>query len=60
MSNIITLGTTEFQKAKAISGVAAQIIKSNKLIIDAMKLVSAGSIGPNDVPDNFGLKKIAS
>jgi len=49
----------EFQKAKAISGVAAQIIKSNKLVIDAMRLVSSGSIGPNDMPDNFGLKKIA-
>ena len=50
----------EFHKAKAISNVASQIIKANKLTIDAMRLVAAGGIGPNDLPDNFGLKQIGS
>lgn len=48
----------EFKKAKAISGVAAQIIKSNKLVIDAMRLVATGSIGVNEMPDGLGLKKL--
>lgn len=49
---------TEVTRAKAISNVAGQIIKANKLTIDAMRLVSSGSIGPNDMPDNFGLKQL--
>lgn len=48
----------EFQKAKAISGVAAQIIKANKLTLDAMRILKDGSIGPNDMPDTFGLKQL--
>jgi hypothetical protein len=49
---------TEVIRAKAISNVAGQIIKANKLTIDAMRLVSNGSIGPQDMPDNFGLKQL--
>lgn len=45
----------EFQKAKAISSVGAQIIKANKLILDAMRILSNGSVGPNDMPESFGL-----
>lgn len=48
----------EVIRSKAINSVADQIIKANKLTIEAMKLVSNGSIGPNDMPDNFGLKQI--
>lgn len=48
----------EFEKARAISSVAAQIIKANKLTIDAMRLMSSGSVGPSDMPDTFGLKKL--
>ena len=48
----------EFQKAKAISGVAAQIIKANKLTLDAMRILKDGSVGPNDMPDTFGLKQL--
>jgi hypothetical protein len=48
----------EFQKAKAISGVAAQIIKANKLTLDAMRILKDGSVGPNDIPETFGLKQL--
>lgn len=48
----------EFQKAKAISGVAAQIIKANKLTLDAMRILKDGSVGPNDMPETFGLKQL--
>lgn len=48
----------EFQKAKAISGVASQIIKANKLTLDAMRLLKDGAFSPNDIPDSFGLKKL--
>lgn len=48
----------EVIRSKAITSVAGQIIKANKLTIDAMRLVASGSIGPNDMPDNFGLKQL--
>lgn len=48
----------ELQKAKAVSMVASQIIKSNKLTIDAMRLMASGSVGPNDMPDTFGIKQL--
>lgn len=49
----------EVARAKAISGIAGQLIKSNKLTLDAMKMIANGSVGKNDMPDNFGLKQIA-
>lgn len=48
----------EVTRAKAITGIASQLIKSNKLTLDAMRLVANGSVGPSDMPDNFGLKQI--
>jgi hypothetical protein len=38
--------------------VAAQIIKANKLTLDAMRILKDGSVGPNDMPDTFGLKQL--
>lgn len=48
----------EIKKAKAMSGIASQIIKSNKVIIDAMRLVSSGSISQNQLPETIGLKQL--
>jgi hypothetical protein len=48
----------EFQKAKAISNVASQIIKANKLTLDAMRILKDGSVGPSDMPEAFGLKQL--
>jgi hypothetical protein len=48
----------EVVKAKAISGIASQIIKANKLTLDAIRLVANGSVGVNEMPNNFGLKQI--
>jgi hypothetical protein len=48
----------EVIRSKAITQVAGQIIKANKLTIDAMKLVANGSVAANDMPDNFGIKKL--
>jgi hypothetical protein len=50
----------EVNKAKAISQVASQIIKANKLTIDAMRLVANGTVSLNEMPENFGLKQISS
>lgn len=48
----------ELKKAKAVSMVASQLIKSNKLTLDAMRIMKDGSVGPNDMPDTFGLKQL--
>jgi hypothetical protein len=47
----------ESTRAKAITSVAAQIIKSHKLTLEAMKVVSQGSFGLNDMPEALELKK---
>jgi len=49
----------EISKAKAISGIANQIINANKLTLEAVKLVSRGDIGKTEIPDNFGVKAIS-
>jgi hypothetical protein len=48
----------EIGKAKAISGIASQIINANRLTLEAVKLVSRGDIGKTEIPDNFGVKAI--
>ncbi|RZJ89979.1 MAG: hypothetical protein EOO20_09500 [Chryseobacterium sp.] len=47
----------ELKKAKAVSQVASQIIKSNTLILKAAELQGKQVI--NTVPDNFGVKAIS-
>ena len=44
----------EVKKAKAISQVASQIIKSQKVVIDAMKLVASGDYTVNELPAMIG------
>ncbi|RZJ87442.1 MAG: hypothetical protein EOO20_16055 [Chryseobacterium sp.] len=46
----------EIKKAKAVSQVASQIIKSNALVLKAVELQGKQVI--NNVPDNFGVKAI--
>ena len=46
----------EVKKAKAISTVASQIIKSQKVVIDAMKLVANGDYTVNELPEMIGAK----
>lgn len=46
----------EIKKAKAVSQVASQIIKSNALVLKAVELQGKGLI--KDAPDNFGVKAI--
>ncbi|NII81700.1 MULTISPECIES: hypothetical protein [unclassified Pedobacter] len=48
----------EIDRAKAMSGIANQIINANKLTLEAVKLVSRGEIGKTEIPDNFGVKAI--
>jgi len=48
----------EVEKAKAISIVAGQILKTSKITLDAMKLVNNGIFSMDDVPVNIGLKKL--
>lgn len=47
----------ESKRAGAIVGVASQIIDNAKITLDAMKLVSKGNIGPQELPESFGLQK---
>ncbi|WP_443945569.1 hypothetical protein ACJVDH_00225 [Pedobacter sp. AW1-32] len=47
----------EIKKAKAVSQVASQIIKSNALVLKAVELQGKGLI--KDAPDNFGVKAIS-
>jgi hypothetical protein len=46
----------EIKKAAAISKVASQIINSNKLVLDAAKLVGNGVA--TNLPEQFGVKQI--
>jgi hypothetical protein len=48
----------EIKKAAAISKVASQIINSNKLVLDAAKIVGKG-IATN-LPEQFGVKQIGT
>jgi hypothetical protein len=46
----------EVDRAKAISGLAAQIINSRKLTLEAVKLVASGNARANELPEGFGIK----
>lgn len=47
----------EVSRAKAISGIASQVIKSAKVTIDAMKLVANGDYTVNELPEMIGAPK---
>jgi len=47
----------EVGRAKAISGIASQVIKSAKVTIDAMKLVASGDYTVNELPEMLGMSK---
>lgn len=47
----------ESQRAKAISGIASQVIKNAKVTIDAMKLVSEGHFASEEMPSFLGVGK---
>jgi rRNA maturation endonuclease Nob1 len=48
----------EVSRAKAMSQISQQIINSNKLVLEAMKLASTGNYSLDDIPANFGINKI--
>ena len=48
----------EVSRAKAISGVASQVIKSAKVTIDAMRLVANGDYTVNELPEMIGMEKL--
>lgn len=50
----------ESKRAEAIIGVSNQIISNAKITIDALKLVSVGNLSFNEIPENFGLKKLTT
>ncbi|SHE58009.1 hypothetical protein [Dysgonomonas macrotermitis] len=45
----------EARRADAIIGISTQIVGSAKVTIDALKLVSNGSLSFKEIPQNFGL-----
>ena len=47
----------ESKRAEAIIGVSNQIISNAKISIDALKLVSAGNLTFNELPEGFGLNQ---
>lgn len=47
---------TEINRAKAMAGVATQIVNSAKVTVDAMKLVKNGNIRKEDLPKLLGEK----
>lgn len=42
--------TMECKRAKAMSGIAAQILNSTRLTLEAMKMVNNDSVNRNDIP----------
>ena len=49
---------SEVSRAGAISKIASQVIQNAKITIDAMKLVADGKIKMDELPENFGVKKL--
>lgn len=47
----------EVNRAKAISGIASQVIKSAKVTVDAMRLVASGDYTVNELPEMIGAPK---
>ena len=48
----------EVQRAAAISKIASQVIGNAKVTMDAMKLVADGKLMREELPENFGVKKL--
>jgi hypothetical protein len=48
----------ESKKAKAITAISGQIIKNANLCLNAVKLIGKGDIDFDELPNNFGLKKL--
>lgn len=48
----------EVFRAKAITAIAAQIIKTQKLALDAMKLVADGKLQTEELPQGFEVKRL--
>jgi hypothetical protein len=46
----------EIKKADAMSGIASQVIASNKLMLDAARLLGNGTV--SRLPDQFDVKQI--
>ena len=44
-------------RAKAITGIASQIIKSNKVVVDAMRLVASGDYTVKELPTMIGMEQ---
>jgi hypothetical protein len=51
---------SESKRAEAIIGVANQIIGTAKITLDALKLVSNGNLDKEELPENFGFKRLTS
>lgn len=49
----------ETKRAKAITGLATQIVNSHRVTLEAMKLVSNGTLRDSAFPDSFGVKKLS-
>ena len=47
----------EVQRAKAISGVASQVINNAKVTIDAMKLIKEDHYSKDELPVYIGIEK---
>jgi len=45
----------EVSRSKAITSVAAQIVNSNRLTLEALKLVKNGDYRQHELPDTLGL-----
>lgn len=46
----------ETKRAEAIIGISNQIIGNAKVTIDAMKLISSGSLTAAELPESFGIQ----
>lgn len=48
----------ESKRAESIIGIAGQIIGNAKITVDAMKLISNGTLSFGELPESFGIKKV--
>lgn len=49
----------EAKRAKAMTGIATQIVNSHKVTLEAMKLIASGNLRTTEIPGSFGINLIS-
>tara|TARA_R110002020_G_scaffold318905_10_gene534574 strand:- start:4897 stop:5145 length:249 start_codon:yes stop_codon:yes gene_type:complete len=50
----------EIKKAKAVAGIAKEIVNTSKIALQACQMVADGKMDSSKMPENFGVKQIGN